>query len=191
MVITYHGDNYFRIQSGEITILLDPTNQRSFKGADLILSTLRPADVKPLETDEGYYWIDHQGEYEIKTVGVRGWSAGYEDEKEKTIYRINLDDISVVAFGHLTQEPDSKIQEHLKNADCVIIPGGGKPWLGTAAAAKLIRQIEPMIVIPSFSENIKPFLKEFSQEKCEPEEKLTLKKKNLAGKTMVIKCLKP
>ena len=40
MVITYQGDNYFRFQSGDLTLLVDPTNQRAFKGAGVVLSTI-------------------------------------------------------------------------------------------------------------------------------------------------------
>ncbi len=189
MVITYNGENYFKCQSGNSIILIDPTNQRAFKGADLILNTQKPASV-PKQEDDGAFWIDHQGEYEIKGIQIQGWSAKSENGKEKTLYRFNFDDIVFVVLGHITEEPDSKLEEHLKNADCLILPVGGKPWLSPGTAAKLIRQLEPSIILPSLYENIKPFLKEFSQEKCEPEEKFTFKKKDLRPGAMEIKCLK-
>ena len=190
MIITYNGENYFKCQSGASAILIDPTNQRAFKGADLILNTQKPAAVAE-EGKEGGFWIDHQGEYEIKGIQVQGWSVEGEGEKEKTLYRVEFDEIVFVVLGHITKEPDGKIQEYLKHADCLIVPAGGKPWLSPGAAAKLIRQLEPSIILPSLYEDIKPFLKEFSQDKCEPEEKFTFKKKDLKPAAMEIKCLKP
>jgi hypothetical protein len=57
------------------------------------------------------------------------------------------------------------------------------------ATAKLIRQLEPSIVLAAFPENLKSLLKEMGQETCPPEEKLVFKKKDLTPKAMTIKCL--
>jgi hypothetical protein len=76
----------------------------------------------------------------------------------------------------------------------LIIPGGGKPFIDQSAAAKLIRQIEPKIVIPSFiktpglkrtAANESELLKELGQ-KAEPVEKLSIKKKDLSDKMSVV-----
>ncbi|MCP6720137.1 MAG: MBL fold metallo-hydrolase [Patescibacteria group bacterium] len=190
MVITYHGDNYFKIQSGNITVLIDPTSGRSFRGADLILNTLKPSPVSSPIDGTDCFWIDHQGEYERKGIGVRGWSAGSEGGKEKTIYRVVFDEINLLVLGHLTKEPDKEVREYLSGADVVFIPAGGNPFISQSTAAKLIRQIEPSIVIPSLFKNPRNFLREFNQPKCDFEEKLVIKSKNLRPGTMEIKCLK-
>ncbi|MEK7162513.1 MAG: MBL fold metallo-hydrolase [Patescibacteria group bacterium] len=190
MIINHYGGDYFKIQAGDLTVLIDPENQRSYKGATLVLNTVRPALTEaPVETPP--FWIDHQGEYEVRGIRVEGekldGSGG--EEKEKTAYRMDFDEIRFGILGHLTQDTDPKIQEFLKDCDVLIIPGGEKPFIGAAAAAKLIRQLEPSIIIPSFSKNPKPFLKEMGQEKAAPEEKLVFKKKDLTPKTMAVKCL--
>ena len=189
MIISYQGGNYFKFQSGETIILVDPENQRSFKGASLVLNTIKPTKT---ETPEGEmpFWIEHQGEYEIQGVQVLGIAASAEDNVQKTIYKIDFDGLAVGILGYLTKEPEPKIQENLKNLDCLIIPGGGKPFISVNSATKLIRQLEPSIIIPSFSANPKELLKEFSQENGEPEEKLNIKKKDLKEKAMTIKCLR-
>ena len=189
MIITYHGDNYFRLQAGNTIVLVDPTNQRSFKGAALVLNTIKPADTEPPENNEPF-WIDYAGEYEIQNVKVRGFNAGFEDDKKKTVYLINFDETNVAILGHISREPNAEIQEHLKNADCLIVPASGKPWLPIPTAAKLVRQLEPSIIIPSlYGSNLKIFLKEFNGE-SQPEEKLVFKKKDLKPNAMMIKCLK-
>ena len=188
MVITYHGDNYFKIQSGNFTALIDPTDSRSFRGADLVLSTLKPSPVPPPK-EEGVFWVDHQGEYEVKDAVVRGMSAGVERGDEKTIYRITLEDITVLILGHLGHEPSPEVQENFKGAQVVIVPAGGKPFISEEAAAKLVRQIEPALVIPSLSKNFKNFLKEMGKDKCPVEEKLTFKAKDLEAGKMAVRCL--
>lgn len=193
MVITCHGDNYFRLQSGNLTVLIDPMNARSFKGASLVINTVHPP-LTPERNPEETPCISHQGEYEVKGIRVRGFSIGEEGFNhgrcEKTIYLIDFDEICLGVFGYLTKLPDLKIQERFGGVDIIIIPGGGKPFIDEAAAAKLIRQLEPSIIIPALFKNTKTFLKELSQGSCPEEEKLTIKKKDLVPKSMTVRCLK-
>lgn len=186
MVITYHGRNYFKIQSGNFTVLVDPTDSRSFRGANLILNTLKPSFVSPPQDDT--FWVDHQGEYEVKDARVYGWSVGNEQEREKTLYRLTLDSITILILGHLSKEPSSALQENFAGSQIVIIPAGGKPYLSETAAAKLIRQIEPSLIIPSLFSDLKPFLKEIGG-KYFKEEKLVLKSKDLKAGAMEIRHL--
>ncbi|MEK7169368.1 MAG: MBL fold metallo-hydrolase [Patescibacteria group bacterium] len=188
MIINYYGGDYFKIQAGDLAILIDPENQRSFKGATLALNTIRPSLAEaPLEASPA--WIDHQGEYEVNGIRVEGRTLGEEEKKEKTAYRIEFDEVRIGVLGHLAKDPDPKMQEFLMDCDVLIIPAGEKPFISSAAAAKLIRQLEPSIVIPSFAENPKPFLKEMGQEKITAEEKFVFKKKDLAPKAMIVKWL--
>ncbi|MBI4034228.1 MAG: MBL fold metallo-hydrolase [Candidatus Brennerbacteria bacterium] len=198
MVITYHGENYFKIQSGSFTVLVDPTDSRSFRGANLILSTLKPSAVPPPDPEgapsgSGAFFVDHQGEYEVKDAAVRGISAGGERALEKTIYRIVLEGIDLLVLGHLSKEPSPEIQESFKGAQVVIVPVG-KPFISEEVAAKLMRQIEPALVIPSLSNpaaaGLKGFLRELGKEKCPTEEKLVFKAKDLEPGKLEVKCLK-
>jgi hypothetical protein len=188
MVITYQGGNYFKIQSGAVTVLVDPADRRSIRGANVVLSTLKPAPVAP-EEDESFF-IDHQGEYEVGAVAIRGVSVGSDEGKERTVYRFELEGIKMLVLGHLTKEPGAAEQENFHGADVVIAPAGGKPYLAEAAVAKLLRQIEPAIIIPSLFKDLKGFLKEFKRNQCEFEEKIVLKAKDLKAGAMEIRCLK-
>lgn len=193
MVITYNGENYFKIQSGDLVILVDPTDKRSLKGASFIINTLRPAYIEPPQPEETQtaspVWIDHQGEYEVKGTFVRGWSNGLKDGKEQTIYRILVDDVSIACLGHLTRELEPNLIGELGSPDIVIIPGGGKPYITETSAGKLLRQLEPSIIIPSLYKELKSFLKEMGGEAKKPEEKLVLKKKDLSLKAMDVRVL--
>jgi len=189
MIITYQGENYFKIQSGEQAILIDPVNQRSLRGAAVAVNTLYPSPVARPTEDE-CFWVDHQGEYEVQGIHIEGWSAGNEGGEEKTIYRIAFEEIVIVAMGHLTKEPSKELQEHAEDADVLILPAGGKPWLPESAAAKFVRQVEPAIIIPSLFKDLKPFLKEFNHgNAASPEEKFVFKKKDLVPHAMTVKWL--
>jgi L-ascorbate metabolism protein UlaG (beta-lactamase superfamily) len=172
---------------------VDPTDSRSFRGANLVLSTLKPSPVpfpEDLPAQAGdIFFIDYQGEYEVGGALVHGVSVGADKGDEKTVYRLTLEGIKILILGHLSQEPSPEIQENFKGADVVIVPAGGKPFISEAAAAKLVRQIEPAIVIPSLSKNPKNFLKELGEDKCPTEEKLVFKAKDLEPGKMEIKCL--
>ncbi len=192
MVINFLGNDYFKISSGELAVLIDPENQRSARGASLILSTVMPTSADrqtTTETENGPAVISHQGEYEVQGIHVTGWSTGGDKDSERTVYRMEMDDISFAVLGQLNKELEPKIQEFLTDCDVLIVPAGGKPFLEAATTAKLIRQLEPSIVIVSFPANLKNLLKEMGQEKCPTEEKLVFKKKDLTPKAMTIKCL--
>ncbi len=197
MVINFLGNDYFKISSGETTVLVDPENQRSVRGAALILNTVMPAPVESVE--EGPAVISHQGEYEIKGIHVTGWSAGNDGGTERTVYRMEMEDIVFAVLGQITKELEPKVQEFLSDCDVLIVPAGGlpgqglpgqgKPFPEAAAIAKLVRQLEPSVVLASFPANIKALLKEMGQENGAPEEKFVFKKKDLTPKAMTVKCL--
>jgi hypothetical protein len=186
MIITRQEENYIKIQSGDTTLLIDPTSQRSFKGAAAAINTVRPSYIE-YDGLGDCFWIDHQGEYEIQGIHIRGWSAGNEEGTEKTIYRIEFDDIILSILGHITQEPSKEFIEYLDGTDIMIVPAGGKPWVSQVSLAKFIRQIEPSVIIPSLFKDLKPFLKECNVAEAIQEEKFVFKKKDLTTGAMEIR----
>ena len=192
MVITWNGNNYFKLQSGDLVVLVDPDNQRSFKGAAVALHTLRPARTERPPEDSGeasLFWVDHQGEYEANGVRVHGYHTEGDGKVEKTAYRLTFDDLAVGVLGHLTKDLDPKVQGELAGVDILIVPAGGSPYLSPAAVAKIVRQIEPSAIIPGLGENTKPLLKELGQANAAPSDRYTVKKKDLTPKAMVVQVL--
>ncbi|HXF44114.1 MAG TPA: MBL fold metallo-hydrolase [Candidatus Paceibacterota bacterium] len=188
MVISFQGGNYFKIQSGDFTVLVDPTDRRSIRGANVVLSTLKPAEIVP--EGEVCFFIDNQGEYEIGELSVRGISIPGERSPVRTSYRLELEGIRLLVLGHLVKEPPAEVQENFHNVDVVIAPAGGKPYLAEASIAKLLRQIEPSVIIPALFKDLKGFVKEFSEGKCDLEDKIVLKAKDLKPGAMELRCLK-
>lgn len=196
MVLTYHGDNYFKIQSGNFTLLIDPTNQRSFKGAGLVLNTLRPPLAENPTDENGPVWVENQGEYEVGGVEVLGLSLGVSagpdgKPKEKTVYRAVVDEISVGVLGYLSKALKESVVELLGGVDILIVPAGGKGILGAKEMAGTIKSLSPKIVVVSPLGNPKDLLGALDEGKVLPEEKLTLKKKDFDGKELEAHLLKP
>jgi L-ascorbate metabolism protein UlaG (beta-lactamase superfamily) len=186
MVITYLGEGSFRIQSGEISLVTDPLNDRV--KPDVILRTSVPHPHAVPEPNA----IIGPGEYEISGIAVKGIEIVKESKPDliKAVYRVVFEDIALGFMGELFDVPEPNIIEGLGDIDILFIPAGAKPYLDAEKAAKLTKQIEPHIVIPSFYKNPKEFLDEMGQ-KSAPQEKLVIKKKDLleAGEGIRVICL--
>lgn len=192
VIITYQGNNYFKLQSGNTVILIDPTDQRSFRGADVVINTRRPAEIEEPSKEEDVFWIDHAGEYEISGTRIQGLRSSFSKGAEKTNYRLDFENIRFLILGFLEEAPKDELQEHLTDIDIVITPiGNGKNLIKPAETAKFIRQLEPALIIPSIAGDLKSFLKEFSKEKCRKEEKIVLRESDLKKEKIDIRCLKP
>jgi len=198
MVISFYGEGCFKIQNGETVILIDPPSHQSgltpprFK-FDVLLKTL----VSNEEIEAGFlngasdgFKIIGPGEYDIKDVIISGYGLANEstDKFIKTIYLVEIEGIKMCFLGHISEALTTDIAEYLEEIDVLFIPAGGKPFIEQKTAVKLIKQTAPKIVIPSFfkiSGLKRPFadLKIFLEEggyKAEAQEKLTIKKKDLA-----------
>jgi L-ascorbate metabolism protein UlaG (beta-lactamase superfamily) len=211
MTINWYGEGCFKIVENGITITTDPVE--SFTGlsaprfkTDVIVRTmmnpLSPEDAKPVATEdpaaenEGVVIIAGPGEYEVKGIQITGWPLMTSSGKDtlRSIFRIKTDDLTIGLLGHLAEFNEPEILEELGEVDILIIPGGGEPFIKQEAAAKLVRQIDPRVVIPSFfkvpglkrkSEDAADFLKELGL-KAEPVEKLSTKRKELGEKMQAV-----
>lgn len=185
MIITYQGENYFKLQNGGTVVLINPANQRSFKGAVLILNTTMPALAgEPNEEDE-IIAVSHQGEYEIQDIQIRGWSIKQEKGIEKTIYRLIFEDLKIIVLGDLDEPLSGEIQNACQQPDIILGPNNNK-------ISKWVKNLEPALILPAFDKpaDWQSFAKEFGQADAKPEEKITLKKKDLIAGKIAVQWLK-
>ncbi|OGD40106.1 hypothetical protein A3I30_00975 [Candidatus Azambacteria bacterium RIFCSPLOWO2_02_FULL_44_14] len=195
MTISWYGEACFLLEAGGVRILTDPPSSDTglaaprLKADILILS--KPADV-PGASSEAFVIAD-PGEYEIKDVSVRGVSVPIKN-KPHTVYLIEMDGIKIAHLGYLAEELSSEQLEALKDPDIIILPVGGEDVLDTEAAAKVIKEVEPRLVVPSLfsvkglkrkAAPLSEFMKEVSA-KEQPQPKLTIKKKDLDPETTKI-----
>lgn len=184
MVITYFGNGCFRLQSGETSILVNPENNRL--KADVILKTLTAAapteDVVVTGDDASGLTISFPGEYEEKDIEIMGYPVTGEstDKFVKTAYAVLWEGMKFAFLGHLSTPLDATLMEELADPDVLFLPVGGGHFLEPEVAAKVAKQLEARIIIPSFFKDATPFLKALGT-KGEEMDKLVFKQKDITG----------
>lgn len=207
MIITWQGHSCFKIQDKVgpegVTIVTDPFGKETglkipnFE-ADIITVSHEHKDHSNYDALRGKpFVIDCAGEYDYKGVLIEGVDS-YHDEKNgaerghNTIYRLEIDDISVTHLGDLGHVLDNAQLEKLAGTDILLIPVGGKYTIDAKKAVEVIAQIEPRIVIPMHYkvkdlkydiDGVDKFVKELGLTPTY-EEKLKINKKDLPQEDM-------
>ena len=179
--------------------------------ADLVLSTHDHEDhnnVKAVKGPAGGapFVITGPGEYEIKDISVRGIPS-FHDEKEgkergeNTIYMIEAEGMRLCHLGDLGQSELTADQvSKIGNIDILFVPVGGVYTIDAKAAAKIVSQIEPRIVIPMHYmlanlrfklEKVDEFLKEMGVKNAEAQPKLAIKLRDFTSEETKVMVLQP
>jgi L-ascorbate metabolism protein UlaG (beta-lactamase superfamily) len=191
MVITFFGNGSFRLQSGDTTLLLNPDNNRL--KADVTLRTLAGTTTDELlgqMADDGMM-ISFPGEYESHGIEITGFPIVEESTEKfiKTAYKVLFEDMTFVFLGHLSRPLDATLIEEFSEPDILILPAGGGHFLEPEVAAKIAKQLEARIVIPSFAKNADAFLRALGR-KTDVTEKFVFRQKDIAaekGRPIVFK----
>lgn len=192
MVINYFGNGCFRLQSGDTSVLVNPDNNRL--KADVTLKTLAAtapdAAVGGDERTEEVV-ISFPGEYEEKEIEIIGFPITEESTEKflKTAYVVTWEGMKFVFLGHLSKPIDATLMEEFSEPDVLFLPVGGGHFLEPEVAAKIAKQLEARVVIPSFYKDPGEFLKAFGK-KGEEMEKFVFKQKDIAtdgGRVVILK----
>ncbi len=178
MVLTYFGNGAYRLQSGDTSVLIDPENNRL--KADVTLNTLVAAE-KPIPEEGGdAQIISFPGEYEAKGIEITGFAVTAESSEKfvKTAYAVSWEDMKFVFLGHLSKPLDATMMEELAEPDLLVLPVGGGHFLEPDVAAKIAKQLEARVVVPSFAKSPDEFLKALGK-KAEKAEKFVFKRKDI------------
>lgn len=180
MVLTYFGGGAFRLQSGETSILVNPENNRL--KADVTLKTLVAVENPLGDGADETATIAFPGEYEIKGIEIFGFPVAAESTEKflKTVYAVYWEEMKFVFLGHLTKPIDAALMEELLEADVLVIPVGGGHFLEPDVAAKMAKQLEARVIVPSFYKTPDEFMKALGK-KAEKTEKFVFKQKDIAG----------
>jgi len=142
-------------------IVMDPVDRES--GYDMgrptadIVTVSSAANVSHANTRgiRGEFTIlDAPGEYEIRGVQLMGVATrpprveGEPLGERNTIFVVEAEDLRVAHLGGLGWRMSPDQAEQLGEIDVLIIPIGGTPVLDAAEAARLVREIDPKVVIP-------------------------------------------
>ena len=161
MDISYLGHSSFKLRGKTATVVTDPYDSDmvgikfpKHTTADIVTISHDHPDHNAVSGVEGApFVVSGPGEYEIKGVGVVGVGVYHDDVNgakrgKNTIYRIELDGISIVHLGDLGHELSSAHVDSLDGVDILIVPVGGVYTIDATEAAKVVGEIEPTIVIP-------------------------------------------
>lgn len=147
--------------------------------------------------------IDRPGEYEVADVSVTGVAARShlaEDVTltDATMYKVAAGDLNLLFTGHIYPDITDAQLERLGRIDVMFVPVGGNGYtLDAIGAMKLIKEVEPKLVIPTHyadkslsyevpQQDLAQVLKELSMEPKETTAKLRLKPADLSEVTQLI-----
>lgn len=203
MELTYFGANCIKINTKKDTLVVDD---------NLLLvglkSVTRPSDIS-LRTNltipaakEAKFSAEMPGEYEVSGVIIHGVAArGHMDEENKAsaiIYTLEADDVRVALVGHIYPELTEAQLEQIGMIDIAVVPVGGNGYtLDGVGALKVIKQLEPKIVIPTHyadkqvkfevpQQDLAEALKGLAMEPAETVAKLKVKPLELTDSTKLI-----
>ena len=171
MVINYCGEKCFKIQSGKVSLVVDPLPR--FKGDITLLTGSWKDMAKEYPPVAGQ--IYGPGEYEMLETEITGLPM----PQTQTAYTLVMEEIRLCFLGDGGENIDPSILEKLGEVDILFAPAG--------ITAKSVKQIQPKIIIPFYKKPaaLAEFLKEM-EKKAEPEEKLVIKKKEITPGTKVV-----
>lgn len=213
MVITHHGGQCFKVTLGDLTLVFDPISKGATLpsvrfGADLALISRDHPDMNGADEvtygEKKPFVIDGPGEYERAGVTVQGYLSGSEyglskgkESAVNTIYAVELEDMTLVHLGALSdKELHKEAREGIDEIDVLFVPVGGDGVLSAADAQELAVSLEPKIIVPMHwsgmgaPKALDAFLKEAGSG-AEKTDKLTLKKRDLAGRDGAIIVITP
>jgi L-ascorbate metabolism protein UlaG (beta-lactamase superfamily) len=200
MIIQKVGGHCFKLSAGPTTVALNPPDAKSKLkinkfGSDLVLVSLRNPDWDGAETathgDKEPHIINGPGAYEVGDITISGFGtpSAYgktEHEVGNTVYVFQMDGIRVLALGALaTAKLPADLRAELDNIGIVLVPVG-EGVLDPKVAHELMVSIEPKIIIPygvgpDGDAAVKAFLKAEGETDVKPEEKLTVRAKEVAA----------
>lgn len=203
MDLQFYGANCVVLGSKGVRVVIDDNlvelgAKSIIKPGDIVLYTgahkVPKVDTKLV--------IDGPGEYEVSDVSVYGIPArAHMDEEGKklaTMYKVLTKDLSVFIPGHIYPELSNDQLESIGMVDVMLVPVGGHGYtLDPIGALKIIKAIEPKVVIPTHYDikglnypmpqtDLAVALHELAMEPKETTAKLKLKGADLADVTQLI-----
>jgi L-ascorbate metabolism protein UlaG (beta-lactamase superfamily) len=147
--------------------------------------------------------FESPGEYEASDVGIVGLPSYHDDSQGKergknTIFVFQIEGILIAHLGDLGHQLSDKQIEDLGPIDVLMIPVGGSFTIGPEAAAKLISNLGPSIVIPMHYKQkgmsnafdslitVEEFLNKADLETVKREDKLKVTRDSLPDDTEVV-----
>jgi L-ascorbate metabolism protein UlaG (beta-lactamase superfamily) len=212
MDIIWYGHSCFRLRDRDATVVTDPFDKTLGYDlprvrADIVTVSHGHPHHNHTKTVKGEFkLVDGPGEYEIKSVFIKGIATyssrskgkGQEDrdgDECNVVFVFEFDGLTICHLGDLAQVPTQTQVEALSNVDVLLVPVGGNTSLNAAQGAEIISLVEPHVVIPmQYKTNatslkldgVEKFLKEMGTPRIEPVDTLKVTKSSLSQETQVV-----
>lgn len=150
MQIIYHGLGCFRLQDGNVSVLVDPYEERSGlkipkQQNDIVVFSDLGVDWRPVNKET--FLITEPGEYEVKKVFVYALPAG----PKHLVHVIEMEGITLAHLGGVSQaDLTPAILDRCKEVDILLVPVGNGATLSAKQAQAIITELEPRIVMPMY-----------------------------------------
>lgn len=200
MDVSFHGANCVSFSYKTSRIVVDYNTDILGKK-----SVLKPTDVA-LYTSVGAtdstarLVFNSPGEYEIGDISIVGieTKAFMGDNEKATMYKLSTSDIDMLVTGNISENLSAEQLETIGNVDVLIIPVGNNGYtLDPAGVLKLIKDIEPKVVIPTHYSGpglnypvkqieLSEAIKEMAMEPAQTLSKLKVKRNDLSEVTQLI-----
>ena len=202
MELQFYGANCLGVTYKGTRIIID--DNLAALGAKAVT---KPADVAlftgPHEGDNSArISFDRPGEYEVADISIAGIAARPHIEAEgdfgATMFKLTAGDMSILVTGHVYPELSEAQLETINQVDVLVVPIGGNGYtVDPVGALKLIKAIEPKLVVPTHyadkalkypvpQQSLADALKELGMEPKETVGKLKLKGSELGDLTQLI-----
>jgi L-ascorbate metabolism protein UlaG (beta-lactamase superfamily) len=155
MDIQFYGANCLVITVQGVRVVIDDNLKELgaksvIRSEDIALFTSKATEI-PVDTK---LMIDCPGEYEVSALSIYGIPArshmDTEEQMTGTMYKIIVDDMSVLVTGHIFPKLSDNQLEKIGIVSTLIIPVGGNGYtLDAIDALSIIKEIEPKVVIPT------------------------------------------
>ena len=155
MDLQYFGANCVMLSNRDVRLVVDDNlvahgGKTVLKADDIALFT----GTEPAGLPATKITIDRPGEYEVSNVSITGIPArAHMDEAGKysaTMYKVEVGDMRFLFTGHIYPELTEDQLETIGLVDVMVVPVGGNGYtLDGVGALKLIKDVEPKLVVPT------------------------------------------
>ncbi len=206
MDISWLGHACIRLRTQQMNVILDPVDKESGfdmgrPTADIVTVSNPSASHSNIRGVRGEPLVlSGPGEYEIGGVQLFGVAARLKSadggpSARNTVFVVEAEDLRVVHLGGLGVPLDAAQEEEIGAVDVLIVPIGGGEVLDATQAARIVRELEPKIVIPVHyspkeGDALDAFVKAVGLDAPEPESRLTVQRRGL-GEAARLAILEP
>lgn len=161
MQIRWLGHSCFEFTDGKITVVTDPHDGKSIgirtprAAADIVLMSHDHYDHNAAWVIEGNHkdYLFKNGKFESKGIVFHGYSTFHDKEGGKlrglnTIYKFEMDGMTVVHCGDLGDMPSEQVMRNIKGADFLFIPTGGYYTMEKEDLKRFVEEADAKVIVP-------------------------------------------